>query len=84
MALCAYCDSDTDLYMNGVPVCLECDGQGYTPDKSATADEPRKPQTKTQGVAPDRWPLDIESHVSAVVPNPPAHGGVLAGVRKGF
>ena len=50
MARCAYCDSDTNLYMNTVPVCRECDEHGYIPDKGTEANG-QQPQTKTQSVA---------------------------------
>ena len=71
MARCAYCDSDTNLYMNTVPVCRECDEHGYIPDKGTEANG-QQPQTKTQSVTPTRWPLDNEIHAYAVVQNPPA------------
>ena len=43
MARCAYCDSDTNLYMNTVPVCRECDEHGYIPAKGTEANgQPRQ------------------------------------------
>jgi hypothetical protein len=30
-AKCAFCGRETELYVNGVPICLECDREKSTP-----------------------------------------------------
>jgi len=48
MAKCAYCGSETELHVNNIPVCLECDENGNFPDKRADDGEPRMPPGKVQ------------------------------------
>jgi len=44
MATCSTCGADTQLYLNGVPICIPC------VDKTEAA---RKPSTKAQPTTPE-------------------------------
>jgi hypothetical protein len=46
MEKCAFCGAPTELYYNGVPVCLRCEKERYPQEKIATS-ESTKADTET-------------------------------------
>jgi len=39
MGKCSQCGADTILYVNGIPICLKCDGAQKTPSISPKCEE---------------------------------------------
>jgi hypothetical protein len=48
MEKCAFCDNETQLYYNGVPVCLTCEKERYPGKTSQPAyqNPPPKPNSR--------------------------------------
>jgi hypothetical protein len=47
MDKCRICHRDTDLYVNGQPICVECDERIHAPKEDPQAGLPRKPNAST-------------------------------------
>jgi hypothetical protein len=43
-AKCTFCGSDTQLYYNGVPVCLKCEQERYPNETSPPANRNKPPE----------------------------------------
>jgi hypothetical protein len=40
MAKCAWCDKETELYINGIPLCLDCDRDRESGRKPLQKEQP--------------------------------------------
>jgi hypothetical protein len=44
MEKCAFCGTETELYYNGVPVCLKCEQERYPKKTKPPANREKPPQ----------------------------------------
>jgi hypothetical protein len=51
MARCVYCGAETELFLNGIPTCIECD-EAHEPKRDGTHDLDRQGSTTDRNARP--------------------------------
>lgn len=59
MAQCSQCKTETQLHINGVPICQQCDeAWSNKTQRNQMAGEPPKESKSFEGIRGVRWPVD--------------------------